>query len=110
MRYLILAAAVALAGCGGGGDAPSGRVLAYAEGPIRTACLKAGRARASSQLCGCVQAAADASLSGGDKTRAARFYADPHEAQVVRQSDRGRDEAFWTRYKAFVARAERMCA
>jgi len=37
------------------------------------------------------------------------FFADPHRAQEVRQSDNPRDEAFWQRYKAFASRAENIC-
>jgi hypothetical protein len=60
-------------------------------------------------LCGCVQYVADRTLSRGEQRRAVRFFRDPHEAQVVRQSDRPRDEAFWPRYRAFADTAERVC-
>jgi hypothetical protein len=105
---LALAACAALASCGGGRDAPPSR--GYATGPIQTACLRADRRAADPLLCGCVQAAANASLSARDRNRAVRFYADPHRAQEVRQSDRASDEAFWRRYRAFVSVAERSCA
>lgn len=111
MRWMaMVAATAAMAGCGGGdrGGVPPG--AAFAEGPVRTACLRSGRDGASSALCGCVQAVADRTLSGRDRGRMLRFYDDPHEAQVVRQSDRPRDEAFWDRYKRFVDVAERACA
>ena len=109
-----LSAVVALTACGGGRGAVGGGrydvpVRAFATGPIYTACLRAGRTAASRDLCGCVQASADTKLSRGEQGRAARFFADPHQAQVVRQSDRVRDERYWTRYKEFVDIAERTC-
>ncbi|MBM2575039.1 hypothetical protein JQC91_01865 [Jannaschia sp. Os4] len=112
MRSFLIGAALAVgvAGCGGGGGGDRGPVRAYAEGPIRSACLGQDRRAATSALCGCVQAAADRTLSAGDQRRSLPFYRDPHRAQEVRQSDRARDEAFWTRYKQFVDTAERMCA
>ena len=103
----VMSLAVAVAGCGGAGGPPSR--VAYAEGPIRTACLRSDRRAAGDALCGCVQASADATLSRRDQRRAVRFFGDPHQAQVVRQSDRGSDEAFWRRYKVFISQAERSC-
>jgi hypothetical protein len=77
---------------------------------MQTACLRADRSSATPQLCGCVQAAADDVLSRRDQSRAVRFFKDPHQAQVTRQSDRRSDEAFWLRYRTFVSQAERLCA
>jgi len=48
-------------------------------------------------------------LSGADQRRAARFFADPHRAQEVRQSSRADDAAFWLRYIAFGEQAEALC-
>ena len=118
MTRIVLAAMVCLlvAACGGGNK--SNRVarayggaagVSYATGPISTACLQAGRKAANSRLCGCVQAEANRALSSKDQALAATFFADPHRAQEVRQSDNGGHEAFWKRYKAFAARAERTC-
>ncbi|MCT4553214.1 MAG: arginine transporter [Pelagimonas sp.] len=81
----------------------------FASGPIANACLQAGRKAANRQLCGCVQHVADRSLSSADQRRAVGFFADPHSAQEIRQSDGSRNEAFWQRYKAFAARAEQTC-
>ncbi|MEM8851864.1 MAG: hypothetical protein AAGE03_17745 [Pseudomonadota bacterium] len=107
---LALAAATALSACGGGGTRSDMNVRpAFATGPIHTACLRSDRSAANRSLCGCVQAAANASLSGGDQSRAVEFFRTPHLAQEVRQSDRTRDEAFWQRYKDFVAVAEQRC-
>ncbi|WP_308915972.1 hypothetical protein [Jannaschia sp. LMIT008] len=101
-----------LSGCGGGGPpagvAP-GLTGASTRGPVADACLRSDRRASGPALCGCIQQAANIGLSRGDQTRAAGFFRDPHEAQVVRQSDRGRDEAFWQRYKGFVELAERSC-
>lgn len=104
----ILAAAV-LAGCGGGPESSSARV-AYATGPIKTACERAGRAAASDRLCGCVQAVADTTLGPREQRSAARFFGDPQRAQDVRQSDRRGDERLWRRYRTFVTAAELRCA
>lgn len=98
MKTLTLAAAVLAVTAGS----------AYA-GPINSACMASGKSRASSQLCGCIQQVADRTLSASDQRMAAKFFADPHRAQVVRQSDRERDEAFWQRYRYFGAAAEASC-
>jgi len=76
---------------------------------IRNACLKAGRTLATDALCGCIQTVADKRLKRKDQKLAASFFRDPHKAQVIRQSDRRRDELFWTKYKAFGAEAEDVC-
>ena len=96
-----------LAACGGP-SGPNARV-AYATGPVKSACEQAGRNAASDRLCGCVQAVADRTLGRRDQQRAARFFDDPQEAQVVRQSDRRGDEAYWRRYRTFVTAAELRC-
>lgn len=83
---------------------------AYALGPIEKACLKSGRAGADRLLCGCIQDVAEATLSTAEIRKAAAFFKDPHKAQVLRQSDRRSDEAFWERYKLFGATAETYCA
>ncbi len=78
-------------------------------GTIERACLSSDRAAASRSLCGCIQDAADLTLSTKDQRRAASFFNDPHRAQVVRQSDRRTDEAFWGRYKQFGETAQSFC-
>ncbi|MCC6304976.1 MAG: hypothetical protein IT545_07245 [Rhodobacteraceae bacterium] len=77
--------------------------------PIESACVASGRAAASRTLCACIQAAADATLTGGDQRRAARFFRDPHAAQDVRMSTSNADNAFWDRYRAFGALAADRC-
>ncbi|UWQ19484.1 hypothetical protein K3551_06765 [Jannaschia sp. M317] len=106
-----LAALLVLGACGGGGRGSdvTSNARPYATGPMQTACLRADRRAADTALCGCVQAAADATLSGRDQSRAVKFFREPHQAQVTRQSDNRGDEAFWQRYKRFVAVAERAC-
>jgi len=37
------------------------------------------------------------------------FYSDPHSAQVIRQSDSGRDRSFWRSYTEYAMQAERVC-
>lgn len=83
--------------------------LPASAGPIERACLS-GLRPGTPSLCGCIQDAADLVLSHGEQKRAAKFFRDPHQAQVVRQSDRRRDEEFWLRYKAFGETAEVYCA
>lgn len=102
MRYLLLAGALAsVAACGGGSRG--------ATGDISVACLEADRRAASPALCSCVQQVANQSLSGSDQARAAAFFSEPQLAQDTRQSDRGSDERFWTRYRAFTDLASEIC-
>lgn len=82
---------------------------AAAAGDIERACLGSERAAGNRALCGCIQDAADLTLSTRDQRRAATFFADPHRAQEVRQSDRRSDEVFWDRYRQFGEAAESFC-
>jgi hypothetical protein len=79
-------------------------------GPIERACLRSDRAAANRSLCGCIQEAADLTLSGAEQRRAAGFFNDPDKAHSVWLSKSDRDDAFWDRYKAFGATAEAYCA
>lgn len=88
----------------------AGSVTAASAGPIERACNQSARAGGNRALCGCIQQAADRTLTSRDQTRAAGFFTDPHEAQEVRQSDRRSDEEFWQRYKHFGATAEAYCS
>ena len=97
MRYIM---ATALAAWAAMGSAEAGM--------IERACLASDRPK-SRALCGCIQQAANVTLSGGEQRTAAAFFADPHRAQEVRQSDRARDERFWARYQRFGATAEAYC-
>ena len=76
---------------------------------IERACLKSERGGGNRTLCGCIQDAANLTLTSRDQRKAAEFFSDPHQAQVVRQSDRRSDEAFWERYRNFGQTAEVFC-
>ncbi|RKF17240.1 hypothetical protein D6850_02495 [Roseovarius spongiae] len=81
-----------------------------ARGPISQACNASDRKARSPELCGCIQAVADQSLSRHDQVRAAGFYRDPHAAQEIRQSDRSSHETFWKAYVNYAKQAERTCS
>ena len=57
-------------------------------GVIERACIKSDRRAASKTLCGCIQKAADVTLSNNDQRLAAKFFSEPHMAQEIRQSDK----------------------
>lgn len=76
---------------------------------IQNACLRSDRSAANRALCTCIQDAANMTLSTKDQKTAAGFFANPHRAQEVRQSDRRSDELFWERYKRFGEAAESFC-
>lgn len=84
----------------------SGAALA---GPIERACMASDRGAANRSLCGCIQQAADQTLSGGDQRRAAKFFKDPEVAHTTWVSQSSSDDAFWERYKEFGATAEASC-
>lgn len=98
MKYLTYAAIAALM-----------TASAAQAGMIERACIKSDRKAASRSLCGCIQEAADLTLTSSDQKLAATFFKDPHKAQVVRQSDRSTHEAFWKRYKHFGQTATAFC-
>lgn len=79
-------------------------------GPIDSACIRSERGAKSRALCGCVQQVANMTLSNSDQRRAASFFRDPHQAQVVRMSKTNADNAFWGRYKKFASTAETYCS
>lgn len=78
-------------------------------GPIERACMASDRG-GNSSLCGCIQQAADMTLSGGDQKRAAKFFKDPEAAHATWISQSKSDDAFWERYKSFGQTAEAYCA
>ncbi len=78
-------------------------------GPIERACMSSDRG-GNRSLCGCIQQAADATLSGGDQRRAAKFFKDPERAHQTWVSQSSADDAFWERYKQFGQTAEASCA
>lgn len=78
-------------------------------GPIERACMASDRG-GNRSLCGCIQQAADMTLSGGDQRRAAKFFKDPEAAHATWTSQSKSDDAFWDRYKSFGQTAEAFCA
>ncbi len=85
------------------------RVAPVASGPISQACLSSNREARSRALCGCIQYAANETLTSSQQNRAVTFYSDPAAAQSIRQSDRASDERFWDAYRAYEERAETIC-
>ncbi|ABA78169.1 hypothetical protein GQF56_24695 [Rhodobacter sphaeroides] len=83
--------------------------IASAGGPIERACLRSDRQAANVATCNCIQQVADMTLPSGDQRRAAKFFANPDEAQDVRFSSRSSDTAFWKRYKSFGEAAQAYC-
>ncbi|WP_238382461.1 hypothetical protein [Tabrizicola thermarum] len=79
-----------------------------AAGPIERACMASDRG-GNRSLCGCIQQAADMTLSGGDQKRAAKFFKDPEAAHATWVSQSKSDDAFWERYKSFGQTAEAYC-
>ncbi|MFN3577540.1 MAG: hypothetical protein ACK4TJ_11245 [Tabrizicola sp.] len=79
-----------------------------AAGPIERACMASDRG-ANRSLCGCIQQAADMTLSSGDQRRAAKFFKDPESAHSTWVSQSRSDDAFWERYKSFGQTAEAYC-
>lgn len=77
-------------------------------GPIERACMASDRG-GSRSLCGCIQQAADMTLSGGDQRRAAKFFKNPDAAHATWVSQSKSDDAFWDRYKSFGQTAEAYC-
>ena len=75
---------------------------------IERACLKSDRG-GSRAICGCIQDAANLTLTTKDQRLAATFFADPDRAQEIRQSKRSSHEVFWQRYKNFGQTAELFC-
>lgn len=76
---------------------------------IKNACMVSDRSGGNYALCGCIQDAANRTLTPRDQRLAATFFADPHRAQEVRQSSRRSDERFWERYRNFGSAAESFC-
>jgi hypothetical protein len=99
MKYLMLAALAAASFAG-----------PVSAGQIQRACLQSDRAQGNRALCGCIQQAADLTLSNRDQSRAAKLFRDPDKAQELRQSGRRGDEEFWLRYRSFGETAEAFCS
>ena len=100
MKSYVLAAAMAVS---------VAAVTSMAEaGPIEKACMASDRG-GNRSLCGCIQQAADLTLSGGDQRRAAKFFKNPEAAHATWMSQSKSDDAFWDRYKSFGQTAEAYC-
>lgn len=113
MKLITIFIMVALvAGCGGGkrrAPQATGQITRFSSGPVQQACMASDRKARNPRLCGCIQTVANMSLTPTEQRRATKFFADPHLAQEVRQSDSGFNEAFWKRYISFADQAERGC-
>ncbi|PZX12603.1 hypothetical protein [Celeribacter halophilus] len=83
--------------------------MSASAGAIERACLASDRAANNRSLCGCIQQAADLTLSNKDQRQAAKFFKNPQKAQDIRQSDNASHEAFWKRYKTFGETAAQYC-
>ena len=101
MKFNVFAAAIAVSFVMVSGMAEAG--------PIEKACMSSDRG-GNRALCGCIQQAADMTLSGGDQRRAAKFFRDPEAAHATWISQSKSDDAFWDRYKSFGQTAEAYCA
>ncbi|KAE9630468.1 hypothetical protein FEE96_07750 [Parasedimentitalea maritima] len=77
---------------------------------VERACRQSDRSASSPSLCRCIGKVAKASLSSSEQRTVAKWFDDPHQAQVIRQSDSRSDERLWLRYKAFGERAARTCS
>ncbi|QLQ18096.1 MAG: hypothetical protein HZT43_04420 [Exiguobacterium profundum] len=85
-------------------------VLSTAAVATRSRAPACGRPGATRAMCGCIQQAADQTLSNADQRRAASFFKDPDKAHKVWLSKSDKDDEFWERYKNFGATAEAYCA
>ena len=79
-------------------------------GAIEQACLASDRPGKTRELCGCIQQAADVTLSRSDQRTAARLFRDPERAQSIRTSSSRGNEAFWQNYRNFGAMAQAFCS
>lgn len=82
----------------------------FASGPIATACLIHDRRQASAERCGCIQAAADLTLSQAQQQRSVRFFSEPDLLQEIRQSDTPSNQRFWDSWQLFAETAQSLCS
>jgi len=120
-KHTILAVALlGLTACGGGTrETPAPDVTTaqidlasaprFAQGPVGTACKIHNRDVATARVCGCIQAAADMTLSQSQQQRAVRFFAEPELLQQMKLSDTPANERFWKSWARFAETAELLC-
>ena len=78
-------------------------------GVIERACRQSDRSAASPSLGRFIQKVANIQLTSSDRKTVSKWFGDPHQAQVVRQSSNHRDEQLWERYKLFGDSAAKTC-
>ncbi len=76
---------------------------------IERACLQSDRAGTNRAVCGCIQDAANLTLTSKDQRLAATFFRNPDRAQEIRQSSQRGHTTFWQRYRNFGQTAELFC-
>lgn len=81
----------------------------FADGPIANACLQQDRRGASQARCGCVQAAADLTMSQSVQQRSVRFFNEPELLQAMKLSDTPENERYWAIWASFAETAEQLC-
>lgn len=79
-------------------------------GVISRACLLSERKVKSMRLCNCIQRVANGNLSRNEQKIAAKFFKEPHRAQVMRQSSNILHERFWEKYKRFGTKVSSSCS
>lgn len=81
----------------------------FANGPIGNACNAHNRRVANNARCGCIQAAANLTLSQEEQMRAVRFFGEPELLQAIKLSDTPPNERFWYAWARFADTAEELC-
>ncbi|MCX8954029.1 MULTISPECIES: hypothetical protein [unclassified Ruegeria] len=77
---------------------------------IRQACMASDRSAATRDRCSCIQRVADQALTRSDQKTVAKWFKDPHQAQVLKMSKTARDDALWDRYQNFGQMAQAICS
>lgn len=78
-------------------------------GVIERACRQSDRSAANPTLCGCIQRVANKKLTRSERKTVSKWFSDPHQAQIIRQSANRKDEQLWERYKSFGDTAAKVC-
>ena len=111
--YVLLLCACSGAPQGSGTALPAANTqpqpVPFAWGPIAKACTVGDRRAASQARCGCVQAAADRTLSQKQQQSSIIYFDDPGLLQTVRQSGARSNERFWADWTHFADTAEALC-